>query len=177
MVSCYVYVAIYNYTPMKLKKTTNLLAMVLCVLFFTSMDQKEGDYDWLKQRLETTKDFTLQVINAMPDEDYDFKPSDEVRSFKAQAYHIIYSINYFNRVFKGQTQPMWQPGDENSKSKKELAEWASRQFDIINATILAAESNEQLTAGIISYLDHNAHHRGQMITYLRMKGITPPTYR
>ena len=164
---------------MKLNRTSLLLALSLslCMPLLTGMDKKEGDYDWLKQRLETTKDFTIQVFNAMPDEDYDYKPSDEVRSFKAQAYHIVYSINYFNRMFKGNAQPAWAPGDENSKSKAELTKWVTEQFDAINETILNAESNEQLTAGIISYLDHNAHHRGQMISYLRMKGITPPTYR
>ncbi len=164
---------------MKLRKPTAFFAIALCActLFFTGMAEKEGDYDWLKQRLETTKDFTIQVINAMPDEDYDYKPSDDVRSFKAQAYHIVYSIDYFNRVFKGEQQPAWAPGDENGKSKEELAKWAAEQFDAINATIMAAPNDNRLTAGIMSYLDHNAHHRGQMITYLRTKGVTPPTYR
>ena len=164
---------------MKLKNQTAFFAVVLtaCTLLFTSMAREEGDYDWLKQRLETTKDFTIQVIKAMPEGDYDFKPTEDVRSFKAQAYHIVYSIDYFNRVFKGENQPAWAPGDENSKSKAELEKWAAEQFDAINATILASANNERLTAGIISYLDHNAHHRGQMITYLRAKGVTPPTYR
>jgi len=164
---------------MKLNRSGLLMgmALTLCVTMLTSMDKKEGDYDWLKQRLETTKAFTIQVINAMPDDDFDYKPSDDVRSFKAQAYHIVYSIDYFNRVFKGNAQSAWAPGDENSKSKAELAKWAAEQFDAINETILNADNNERLTAGIISYLDHNAHHRGQLITYLRMKDITPPTYR
>ncbi len=164
---------------MKFNKLSTLFAFAICIISFsnTGMAQDKGGYDWLKQRLETTKDFTLQVINAMPEDDFDFKPSEDVRSFKAQAYHIVYSIDYFNRVFQGNAQPAWAPGDENSKSKKELAKWAIEQFDIINATILAAPNNERLTVGIISYLDHNAHHRGQMISYLRAKGITPPAYR
>lgn len=164
---------------MRLKNQTVFfaLALVACTLIFTSTAKKDGDYDWLKQRLETTRQYTLEVFNAMPDEHYDFRPTEEVRTFKAQAYHIVYSIDYFNRVFKGETQPAWNPGDENSKSKAELAKWAEEQFDAINATILAASNDEKLTAGIISYLDHNSHHRGQMTTYLRIKGITPPTYR
>ena len=153
------------------------VALLFMAFLLTSTSPKEGGYDWLKQRLETTKDFTLEVIRAMPDDKFDFKPNDEVRSFKAQAYHIIYSIDYFNRVFKGNSSAPWSPGGENSKSKAELIQWAIEKFDAINATILAAEQNEALTNGILSYLDHNAHHRGQMVTYLRMNEITPPNYR
>ena len=169
-----------NNTPMKLKQPHTLLVSValLCTaVLLMSTSPKVADYGWLKQRLETTKSFTLEVIKAMPADSYDFKPNDDVRSFKAQAYHIIYSINYFNRVFKGNASAPWSPGGENSKSKAELIEWATEQFDTINATILAAEPSDALTNGILSYLDHNAHHRGQMITYLRMNDITPPSYR
>ena len=168
-----------NYTLMKLKSYLSLasLALICTAMLLMSTSPKEAEYGWLKQRLETTKAFTIDVIKAMPADSYDFKPNDDVRSFKAQAYHIIYSIDYFNRVFKGNANAQWNPGDENSKSKAELEKWAAEQFDAINATILAAEQNDALTNGILSYLDHNAHHRGQMITYLRMNDITPPSYR
>mgnify|MGYP001799635437 CR=1 FL=1 len=166
-------------TPMKLFKANLffIILLSLCANPFVSSAQEKGDYEWLRQRLETTRDYTLEVIDAMPDKDYDFKPTDDIRTYKAQAYHIIYSIDYFNRVFKGGSQPVWSPGDENSKSKKELIQWAKEQFEAINTTILSATHNDQLTVGIISYLDHNSHHRGQMVIYLREKGITPPMYR
>lgn len=164
---------------MKLRITTGLLSLTLMagLIVLTSAAPKEGDYDWLKQRLETTKAFTIEVINAMPDDKFDYKPNDDVRTFKAQAYHIVYSIDYYNRVFKRNGQAAWQPGDENSMSKAELVKWATEQFDALNETILSTSSNDRLTAAVISYLDHNAHHRGQMITYLRMNGVTPPSYK
>ena len=131
----------------------------------------------MKQRLETTKAYTIAVLEAMPDGDYTFKPNEEQRTFAAQAYHIVYSIDYFHRAFSNGGNAQWQPGDENSKSKKELIEWAKSKFDEMNAFILSQESDDRLTAGVVSYLDHNAHHRGQIITYLRLKGIAPPQYR
>lgn len=131
----------------------------------------------MKQRLETTKAYTLAVLDAMPDGDYTFKPNEEQRTFAAQAYHIVYSIDYFHRAFSNGGDAQWQPGDENSKSKKELIEWAKSKFDEMNSFILSQESDDRLTAGVMSYLDHNAHHRGQIITYLRLKGINPPQYQ
>ena len=66
---------------------------------------------------------------------------------------------------------------ENSKSKKELIAWAKEEFASMHKWIQEQPSNDRLTSGIISYLDHNAHHRGQIVTYLRLKGITPPSYK
>ena len=158
---------------------TYLFAMFLVSssLLLTSAAPVKGDYDWLKNRLEVTKAFTLEVIKAMPDDKYNYSPGEGIRTYKALAHHVIYSIDYYNRMFKGNPQPQWNPGDENGKSKTELVAWAEAQFDAINATILTSAGNDQLTAGVISYLDHNAHHRGNMVTYLRMNKITPPSYR
>lgn len=159
----------------------SLSALALCVLAIgltsATLKPADGGYDYLKQRLDVTKAYTLEVLNAMPEADYNFKPNEEQRTFGAQAYHIVYSIDYFRRAFENQGQAAWSPGDENAKNKAELIKWTGEQFDAMHKLILASESSDAMTAQVISYLDHNAHHRGQMITYLRMKGIKPPAYR
>ena len=154
------------------------MSAFLALIFIASTAKaNEGGYDWLKQRLDASKAYTVAVLEAMPEDDYSFKPNDDQRTFAAQAYHIVYSIDYFHRALSNGGNAQWAPGDENSKSKKELIEWANAKFDEINKFILEQESNDALTAGVVSYLDHNSHHRGQIVTYLRMKGIAPPQYR
>ena len=154
------------------------MSAFLALIFIASTAKaNEGGYDWLKQRLDASKAYTVAVLEAMPEDDYSFKPNDNQRTFAAQAYHIVYSIDYFHRALSNGGNAQWAPGDENSKSKKELIEWANAKFDEINKFILEQESNDALTAGVVSYLDHNSHHRGQIVTYLRMKGIAPPQYR
>ncbi len=155
------------------------LTLILSATFlFTSMKPAEdGGYDWMKNRLNASKAFTIEVLEAMPAESYDYKPNEDQRTFAAQAYHIAYSIDYFRRALEQGAGAQWAPGDENSKTKEELVKWATEKFDDINAFILEQESNDAFTAGVMSYLDHNTHHRGQIVTYLRMKGITPPSYR
>lgn len=153
------------------------LTLLLSTILFTSMKPADdGGYDWLKGRLDATKAFTIEVLNAMPEGSYDFRPNKDQRTFAAQAYHIIYSIEYFRGALQN-TGAAWAPGDENSKSKAELLKWATEQFDEMNSLILSKEASDPFTAGVMSYIDHNAHHRGQIITYLRLKGIAPPSYR
>lgn len=166
---------------MKIKNLILVPALILTVavsLLFTSAKEADfKDYDWLKPRLDAAKAYTIEVLQAMPAEAYDFKASEEQRTFGAQAYHIVYSVDYFERAMKNGGNAAWQPGDEKSKSKEELVKWANEKFDAMHNWILEQPSNNGLTSGIISYLDHNAHHRGQVVTYLRMKGIKPPNYR
>jgi uncharacterized damage-inducible protein DinB len=38
----------------------------------------------------------------------------------------------------------------------------------------AGKKNKMLMVNLLN--DHQAHHRGQLIVYLRLKGITPPPY-
>ena len=154
-----------------------ILLLAATVLSATMKSVEQGGYDWLKARLEASKAYTLEVLQAMPADDYDYKPNDEQRTFAAQAYHIAYSMDYFHRAFSNGGNAQWNPGDENSKTKDELIKWVTEKFDEMNAFILSQDLDNGLTAGVIFYLDHNAHHRGQIVTYLRMKGITPPNYR
>ncbi|MBO3699797.1 DinB family protein [Roseivirga sp. E12] len=162
-----------------LKQSAVALTLILsATLLFTSMKSADdGGYDWMKNRLNASKAFTVEVLEAMPEDSYDYKPNDDQRTFAAQAYHIVYSIDYFRRALEQGAGAQWAPGDENSKTKEELVTWANEQFDAINTFIIDHESNDAFTAGVMSYLDHNAHHRGQIVTYLRMKGIAPPNYR
>jgi len=164
-------------TTVKFSAAGVVLLLATTVLLTSMKPVEEGGYDWLKGRLDASKTYTMEVLRAMPEGDYDFKPNDDQRTFAAQAYHIAYSIEYFHKAFSAGGNTPWEPGDEDSKSKDELIKWAEAKFDEMNAFILGSESNDQLTGGVVYYLDHNSHHRGQIITYLRMKGIKPPSYK
>lgn len=165
-------------------KTLNLSLLLVVLLestLFISMigdANKAGpeDYKFLEERLENTKAYTIEVIDAMPIESFNYKPSDDVRSFNAQGFHIAYSLEWFNASLKG-SPIAWEPGDEERMSKEELITYTKEQFDAVKMTIMKGSSSDEFTEGIVSVLDHNSHHRGQMVTYLRLKGITPPSYR
>ncbi|MEZ5347427.1 MAG: DinB family protein [Pyrinomonadaceae bacterium] len=165
---------------MKLKVIFSLLMLFLVLSVVPTLSfasEPAGDYDWLKPRLAATKAFTLEVLEAMPDDKYDYRANEDVRTFKEQAYHIAYSIDYYKRVFAGNPRAAWEPGKEDTKNKAELIAWTNEQFDEIEKVIMAASNDPRLTAGIIAFLDHNAHHRGQLIIYLRSSGIEPPAYK
>jgi uncharacterized damage-inducible protein DinB len=50
----------------------------------------------------------------------------------------------------------------------------NEQFDRLIQTPWGAQ--EHMVQLIYSFLTHETHHRGQLVTYLRLKGMQPPAY-
>ena len=76
---------IKNFLP-----TAVALFFAAILVLFTSVRKAEpNDYSWLKRRLEVLEAFTIEVLEAMPDDDYYFKDSEDQRTFATRAYLIL----------------------------------------------------------------------------------------
>lgn len=133
-------------------------------------------YEYLDAELSNAKTFTLEMIEGFPEDEFAFKPTDEMRSFGAQAFHIAYSLEWFNGQLSGNSIP-WEERDEDAMSKDELITYTKEQFDAFIEIVHNAEEEGKMTAAILSALRHNSHHRGQMVAYYRANGIAPPSYK
>jgi len=140
------------------------------------IDEVLTDFQFISARMLSTKEYTLAVIDAMPEEHYDFQPTEEVMSNRALALHIVRSIEWNHAVMKG-SPIKWTDGDHKSFSKSELLAYGEREFDAWIAFVHKSKLTASLGDKVVDVLNHNAHHRGQMVTYLRLKGIKPPPYR
>ncbi|RNC84352.1 MAG: DinB family protein [Balneola sp.] len=155
---------------------SSLAILLSAYSVYEPSDKEEKSYEYLNQELENAKSFTLEVMEAMPEENYGYKPGEEMRTFRAQGFHIAYSLEWFTAQIKREPIP-WEPGDEDRLSKEELIEYTAAQFDDFISFIQGAEENGQLTAAVLRTLRHNSHHRGQMVAYFRANGMAPPAYR
>lgn len=165
-----------------MKKINYLLgAALIAVIMITTvaMDKEASDeksYEYLDQTLNDAKSFTIEVLEGMPAENYSYKPAEEMRTFAEQAFHIAYSMEWYNAQLKG--EPIaWEPGDESRLTKEELVAYTNEQFDVLIDLIHNSEESGALTAGIMGALRHNSHHRGQMVAYYRTNGMAPPAYK
>lgn len=153
-----------------------LLALTVTAIAMDTKPVERDSYEYLDQQLTNAKDFTLEVLEGMPAEDYSFKPGEEMRTFGAQAFHIAYSLEWFNARLKGEPFA-WEPGDEERMSKEELISYTTEQFEAMFEIIHAAEESGAFTSGVLGSLRHNSHHRGQMVAYYRANGMAPPAYK
>ncbi|AOW21411.1 DinB family protein [Urechidicola croceus] len=145
--------------------------------------------------LENAKAYTLEVAEAMPAEDYNYKTSDSVRTFGEQLTHIGTSTQFIlSQFIKGETPPKSVKTEEEiSTSKDEVIQLLTDSFDETISTLKKMNSDDLSETFILDFVpekpkytkkegfaflrDHITHHRGQAIIYLRDKGHKAPLYR
>jgi uncharacterized damage-inducible protein DinB len=143
-----------------------------------------------KARWATTKAFTLEVADAMPEADYGFKPTPGEMTFGALMWHIAIANEFrFSQVAGVAFQP---PAGPLPSDKPTILKGLAASFDHC-AAIADKLTSAQLDASypvdwvgmptatgrqiLLAMFTHTAHHRGQAEVYLRLKGIVPPKYR
>jgi len=152
------------------------------------LEMQEFVVDW-----KISKQFTLDVANAMPAESYSFKPNADEMTFGEQMAHIAIANAFrFNQI-TGVALPF--PIDLSKpmpSDKKTVMPMLEQSFDYVLA-VLPEITSEQLKrnwhipswkgrtdpdgrAMILNMFVHTAHHRAQCDVYLRAKGIKPPDY-
>ena len=130
------------------------------------------------------KNFLLAAANKMPDENYGFKASPDVRPFGQLIAHIADSQWTICSIVKGQQKP----GDAASKSSKaDLVaalkasfDYCDSAYDSLNdATIAQKVMLFQREFSKLSALSLNTSHDNEMYgtisVYMRLKGLVPPS--
>lgn len=142
------------------------------------------------ERWETSRAYMIAVAEAMPESEYNFKPTAEEMTFAQQLMHIALIIDWhgFSKADGQEFNPRTEEFKVEGRSKKQMIEIVDREFS--RAGKLIADLNPERLEEKGSYnkftrtrrqffmlmTDHVTHHRAQLLVYLRLKGITPPKY-
>ena len=136
----------------------------------------------------------LGVADAMPEEKYNYIPTagkfDDARSFGEQVKHVACAQFAFFNEFEGKKPPddCERGGHDPAKTKTELIKYLKDSFDYSNRVIATltpenavdrvegryAGPNTKLGISVVSVW-HMSDHYGQLVEYLRMNSIVPPT--
>jgi uncharacterized damage-inducible protein DinB len=127
----------------------------------------------------------------MPEAEYSFKPTPDVRSFGELVGHVANANFYFCSTAKGEASPA-KTNYEKATTKADLVKGlndALAYCDGVYAGITGAAFSEMVKAPIpgssggesargavlIFNVAHNNEHYGNMVTYMRLKGHVPPS--
>ena len=141
---------------------------------------------WL-EKWENSKTYLLKIAEAMPEEHYDFKPTEPQMSFKEQLMHIKGNMDWLSTTYFSSEDFKRNEGVQPATKEETIAllktafENAAQK---INATPEEALTETvEFFAGPKSKLqilnllqDHVTHHRGQIIVYLNLKDVKPPRF-
>ena len=168
-----------------MKKLVGIAAAFVLFAGLAAAQDSHSLVDLLVKHWRTSKEFTLAVIDKMPDDQFTFKASPAEMSFGEMASHIgDANMSYCSRAFGAKAAPK---GTDFSKSA--AVKHVTDSFDyciaglekLSNAELRESkgEGARQATAFELLWggFTHTAHHRAALEVYLRLKGITPPPYQ
>ena len=171
---------------MKMKRIFTLI--IFFGTFCTAMAQSTDSLQiQLARKWTNSKTYTLKLAALMPEKDYEFRATDEEMTFTEQLLHTADNMNWLSSAYLFANAPIKRdPAIKLSKPEvlKVLAEAYNRGLQGHNKmTNMQLDEPVKFFAGpmtrrqiLILMHDHQTHHLGQLIVYLRLKGIKPPDY-
>ena len=128
----------------------------------------------------------IGAAQKMPEENYSFKPTPDVRSFGQLVGHVADASYMFCSQASGEANPM-KDIEKTKTSKadlvaavKDAVAYCNKAFDSmtdVKGSQMVKLFNFDLARLTLFSLNtaHTDEHYGNMVTYLRLKGIVPPT--
>ena len=163
---------------------TSLLALAFLVPAQSGLaaGAPAGEYS---QHFETLGKFSIAVAQAMPPEQYAFRPHPESMTFGKLMVHIATTNYQFCAGLKDSEAPtLPSPADKGA-----IVKFLGDSFDYCSSVIsnLTSDQLDKVHNSpdgrlpgrevLLAMYIHVAHHRGQAEIYLRDNGIKPPPYR
>jgi uncharacterized damage-inducible protein DinB len=161
-----------------------VISSLLCLLCGRSSASASAAGEYAKH-FGALSQLSIAVAQAMPAEQYGFRPHPESMDFGQLMSHIATTNYQFCAGLKDANPPELP----SATSKDAIVKFLSDSFDYCSSAI-AGLTDEQLQQVhnspdgrlpgrevLLAMYVHVAHHRGQAEIYLRDKGIRPPSYR
>jgi hypothetical protein len=166
-----------------------VLAVAVAVPF-TAAAQSDPITHALRNTWTEAKSNVRRSADVMPEAKYSFKPVDTVRSYGAILAHLAGAAYEFCAAAKGEKAPFTESGVEKSATTKaaivKALDGAIAYCDEVYKTLDDAKA-AQIGAGafggpqvpraqnLIGNTGHFQEHYGNLVTYLRINGLVPPS--
>ncbi len=136
----------------------------------------------IAETLERALGSTLEIVRAFPDDKLDFWPSPNMKTVTEQIEHLAHNLEYVVEPVAA----LCDHAAETSQSSDPVPR-LERAVTRVNAVMAAVPEDDWLhdveypdgyrmniLQAALVMLEHDAHHRGQLIVALRILGIDPP---
>ncbi len=165
------------------------LLTVLCLAGTATAQQAATDPVGMSTRphYERIKGYVIRSADQMPPDQYEFRPTPDVRTFGQLIGHITSTQYMFCSDALGEKNPAPENFEKTQTTKAGLTEAlrasftycdrAYRQTDTDLTTVRTFPKGRQDTplSLLILNVGHNNEHYGNIVTYLRLKGMVPPS--
>jgi uncharacterized damage-inducible protein DinB len=134
---------------------------------------------------QAVRDYFIRAAEEMPDSEYGFQPSPEVRSFGQQVPHVADDQYNLCAPARGETRKAAYREIETTLSTKDallpalkaaFAYCDAAYQALTDAGGTAATAKGRTRFGMLNWnMWHTWEHYGNVVVYLRIKGLVPPS--
>jgi len=163
-----------------------LIFVCILALPFTAWADDNPISSYNRTIYSGVKEILLRSAEQVPEENYSFKPTEEVRSFGQIVGHVADAQYIFCSAVLGEKNPAPKV-EETKKSKSELIGalkeafvYCDKAYDALTdasaAQTVKFHGKDTPKLGVLeTNAVHSIEHYGNLITYMRLKHIVPPT--
>lgn len=161
--------------------------IILSVISFSNMFAQDEPISAFLEKWENSKKYLLEIAEAMPEDKYNFKPTEREMTFGEQLLHIKGNMDWLSNSYFG-AEKIEKTKEASTYTKAEIVTLLEASFNAASKAIETTKPKDlkekvDFFAGpktklqILNLLqDHVTHHRGQIIVYLNLNEIKPPKY-
>lgn len=139
----------------------------------------------MRGNFNAVRGYIIRSAAEMPEADYAFKPTPEVRSFGQIIGHLADANYAFCSMVLGKKSPS-KGVEKTMTSKADLQSALKASYDYCAAAFAMPDTamakkvtlfgHENTRLGVLLLnVTHNWEHYGNLVTYLRIKGFVPPS--
>jgi uncharacterized damage-inducible protein DinB len=145
-----------------------------------------------KRTYDIIKGYITRAAEKMPEEHYAFKPTPDVRSFGQLVGHLADAQYVFFAGAAGETPPAGgfdgtTSIEQTKTTKADLQKAVADAFaycdkvhagmtDTAGASVVKFFTGDMAKLSILEFnTHHDFEHYGNMVTYMRLKGLVPPS--
>ena len=147
-------------------------------------DAIRASWDGAKKNMKDSAEDVSQAI-------YDFKPVDTVRTFGEVVAHTAGANYVFCSAVRGEPSPKAEDAFESLPNKAAIVKAFNESLAYCDAAYMALTDQTAANmidmpfgggkgaraAALIGNVGHVNEHYGNLVTYMRIKGIVPPSSR
>ena len=164
------------------------LLLVCLVVWGGALAQAQDSalLDPLKQQWENIRRNVVGTAEVVPEDLYGFRPTPEVRTLSEQLIHIIEENYFFMGMVSGEREQ--PPGNLQTKAQiiqalSDSYDYGAQVLDGLNDStametvpLMGNRQGPRWSAALMNIAD-NQNHYGNLVVYMRMNGIVPPSSR
>jgi uncharacterized damage-inducible protein DinB len=135
---------------------------------------------------ETVRGYLTRAAEAMPDEHYSFRPTDDVRTFRELLGHVANANYSYCSAALGVENPNKADIEKTATTKATMVKSLGDSFAHCDRAYAIDEARAHEKAHIsgaerprfyalVQNAAHDFEHYGNVVTYMRMKGLVPPS--